>query len=245
VRRAAVLPILLLVAAAASAAAVFAIHRIEKPGSPIGVPQVTPYFSPDANEVLDEAQVRFQLRERGTVTVTVLDEDGNEVRTLLDGRRVRGRQELTWDGTDEDGDQRTFGTFHVIIDLHGERSYEVRSPIEIDLTPPTAERARIDISRAETAGTVRVLVEGHRGGVERYLELDGKRLRTLRARRSIEAQRENSWKEFFLSAQLPENTTQEQARRIVLVLVDRAGNRLEKQLTVTTDELEPPRRAKR
>jgi hypothetical protein len=128
----------LLAAAALSLAAVFAVHRIEATGGPVGQPSVTsPYFSPNGDGIQDTTKVAFTTHDRERATVGIVDQRGHLVRELMHRRRVDGRTEPTWNGRDEHGDRVPDGRYVVRITLDGSsRVFEPITPIVVDTTPP-------------------------------------------------------------------------------------------------------------
>jgi hypothetical protein len=143
VTRRLVAPLLLLAAAALSLAAVFAVHRIEARGGPVGEPSVTtPFISPNGDGVQDTAEIALTTRERERITIDILDRDEHVARRLRDRVRVDGRYRARWDGRDDAGDLVDDGTYVVRIRRDGDgRSYEPVAPIIVDTTKP---RGRID-----------------------------------------------------------------------------------------------------
>ena len=66
----------------------------------------------------EAAKLSFTLERAQPLTATVVDEDEEPVRTLLDGAlRAGGRETLTWDGTDDDGEVVPDGDYRLRVDL--------------------------------------------------------------------------------------------------------------------------------
>ena len=98
-----------------------------------------PLFSPNSDGRLDRGRASFRLKRADTVTVTVLDADGNDVRTLVDARRVkrRGRVRVAWDGRTDAGDRAPDGTYRLRLGLRREgRTLDLPREIKLDTTPP-------------------------------------------------------------------------------------------------------------
>ena len=67
--------------------------------SPIYATDVTGPFSPVCGCATDKAEIGFKLRKADTVTVKILDSDGNVVATVAAGlREPAGRSTFHWDG---------------------------------------------------------------------------------------------------------------------------------------------------
>jgi hypothetical protein len=167
-------PLLLLAAAAVSLAAVFAVHRIEATGGPVGQPSVTrPFFSPNGDGVQDTTEVAFTTHDSEHVTVRIVDHDGHLVRELMHRRHVDGRATPGWNGHDENGDI-VDGTYVVRITLDGSsRVFEPVTPIVVDTTPPVARLDRGTLVDGQLRGlallpdhcTIVVRVDGQRDPV--------------------------------------------------------------------------------
>jgi hypothetical protein len=66
----------------------------------------------------EEASLSFTLDRAQPITATMVDEDGEPVRTLLDGAlRGSGRETLTWDGRDDAGRVVPDGDYRLRVDL--------------------------------------------------------------------------------------------------------------------------------
>ena len=66
-----------------------------------------PVVSPNGDGRLDRQRVTFRLKRADTVDVAIVDEQGDEVRELVSGRRLEAYRQLlpslAWDGLDDDG----------------------------------------------------------------------------------------------------------------------------------------------
>lgn len=174
-------------------AAAFAVTQgLKLDKSPIFRTDVDKRVSPAAGT---EAKIAFRLRESDTVTVSVVDDDGEVVRTLLPRRRVpSGRVVVTWDGRDDAGRPLTEGEYRPRIRLADERTTTtLPNDIELDTTAPSfefgevqprvispdgdgrAEGIRVRFSSGEpvrallfVAGKRRVLTQARESGVIRW-----------------------------------------------------------------------------
>jgi hypothetical protein len=190
-------------------AAAFAVTQgLKLDKSPITDTHIDKRVSPAAGT---EARIAFRLRESDAVTVSVVDNDDNVVRTLLPRQRVRPRRfALSWDGRDDAGRALPEGVYRPRIRLADERTTtELPNDIELDTTPPSfefgevrprvispdgdgrAERISVRFSSGEhvrallfVAGKRRVLTQARESGVIRW----SARLRPGRYRLALAAQ---------------------------------------------------------
>ena len=122
----------------ATAAAFAVTERLKLERSPITGTRVYRLFSPVCECLRDAATISFVLRQRGEITVDVLDSEGDVVRTLVRDRdEPRGRVTYSWDGRDEAGRIVEEGRYRprVRIREHG-RTIVLPNPIRVDTTPP-------------------------------------------------------------------------------------------------------------
>ena len=120
-------------------AAAFAVTQgLKLERSPIFATAVDKLVSPAAGT---EARIGFTLRETDAITVTVVDGDGEVVRTLFPRRRVSPRRfALPWDGRDNAGRPLPEGDYRPRIRLADERNtITLPNRIELDTTPPSIE----------------------------------------------------------------------------------------------------------
>jgi hypothetical protein len=138
--------ILIVLALLGATAAAFAVtERLKLERSPITGTRVDRLFSPVCECQRDVAVISFVLRERSTVTVDLLDADGESVRTLVRDRdEPRGRVSYVWDGRDDS--DRVVGEARyrprVQIEEHG-RTIVLPNPIRVDTTPPRIRFRRV------------------------------------------------------------------------------------------------------
>jgi hypothetical protein len=130
---------LLVICLLGGTAAAFAVTQgLKLDKSPIYGTDVGKRVSPAAGT---EARIAFRLRESDAVTVSVVDEDGEVVRTLLPQERFRPRRfSLSWDGRDDAGRALPEGEYRPRIRLADERTTTtLPNDIELDTTPPSFE----------------------------------------------------------------------------------------------------------
>ena len=190
-------------------AAAFAVTQgLKLDKSPIFDTTVDKRVSPAAGT---EAEIAFRLRESDAITVSIVDGEGEVVRTLMPRQRVRaGRFRLAWDGRDDVGRALPEGEYRPRIRLADERTTTtLPNDIELDTTPPLfefgeirprvispdgdgrAEGIRVRFSSGErvrallfVAGRRRVLTQAQDAGVIRW----SARLRPGRYRLQLAAQ---------------------------------------------------------
>lgn len=113
-------------------------ERLKLERSPITGTKVDRVFSPVCECARDTAEISFVLRKPASVTVELLDGDGERVRRLVrDREEPRGRVAYVWDGRSdaerivEDGVYRP----RVLLEEHG-RTIVLPNPIRIDTKAP-------------------------------------------------------------------------------------------------------------
>lgn len=180
----------LLLAAAASFAVT---ERLKLERSPITATKVDKVFSPVCECVRDVAVVSFVLRHRETVTVDLLDAQGNSVRTLVrKSPEPRGRVSYTWDGLNDAGALVPDGLYRprVHLERHG-RTIVLPNRIRVDTRAPVIRIARVfprvfspdgDGRNDRVSVTYRIdeparammLVDGRRRVFDRFRKTSGK-----------------------------------------------------------------------
>jgi hypothetical protein len=209
--------IVVIVLLVATAAAFAVAQRRKLDDIPLTGPRLDRAFSPGCRCPRPTAELSFRLTRRETIDVTVLDDAGDQVRTLASGLpRRRGNVSLRWDGRDDAGAIVPEGEYRVRVHLRGaDRTIDVHHEVVVDVTPP---RARIVSARPRRLrfGRGRVLVQyGLSERARPVLLLDGRRV--ARGRRS-----ERGWLEWWGGIDgrdVPRGTY-----RLTLVGRDDAGN---------------------
>lgn len=109
-------------------------------------------FSPNGDGRRDSVRIGFMLQEADHVTLTIVDHDGDPVKTLVDDRHVGAHKRLwgvPWDGTDEAGRPVPDGRYKIRITLRDQgRSILYTTSIVKDTTPPRPRIGSIGPSRA-------------------------------------------------------------------------------------------------
>jgi FlgD Ig-like domain len=114
-------------------------------------------MSPNGDGFKDRTRVGFDLSEPATVTFVIVDQDGNEVRTLVDDRELAGdtKHRFTWDGRDDDGNEVPDGTYRMRLIRRDEgRVIDSYKKLRVDTVAP---RPRI------TRATPNVIAPGESG----------------------------------------------------------------------------------
>jgi len=150
VRLTSVVTLVLLVA---TATAFVHTQRQKLEPSPLAVLRVDETFAPLCNCPTKAATIEFELRRRSRITLAVVDERGDVVRTLIDDRRPEGvRVTSRWDGRDASGDVVPDGVYQPRLRVAVEqRTFLLTNRIQVDTKPPQATLVRVapDVLREE------------------------------------------------------------------------------------------------
>jgi hypothetical protein len=123
----------------ATFAAFFAAQRIKGEAAVAKVRSLERVFSPNGDGTRDVAEFQVRLRERGRISVDVVDEDGDAVRRLADDASVTPPSPLPlrWDGRTDDGTRVPDGRYRVRVTLRQEgRSVIPPRATVVDTRPP-------------------------------------------------------------------------------------------------------------
>jgi hypothetical protein len=115
-------------------AAAFAVtERLKLVPSPIVAPKLTKAFSPVCDCPTDEARIRFGLRDPDRLTVTIIDEDNDPIKTIADAEALpAGPVEFVWDGRGAPE-----GVYRARVHLDDERrTIVIPNEMTLDTTPP-------------------------------------------------------------------------------------------------------------
>ena len=96
-------------------------------------------FSPNADAKRDRTQVGFDLSEPASVSFSIMDSEGNEVRRLVDDRALAGdeKHRFEWDGRDDAGNTVRDGVYRMRVVRRDEgRIVDSFKSIRVDRTPP-------------------------------------------------------------------------------------------------------------
>lgn len=96
-------------------------------------------LSPNGDGFKDRTTVGFDLSEPATVSFTIVDQDGNEVRTLVDERRLAGdtKHRFQWNVRDDDGNVVPDGTYRMRVVRRDEgRVIDSYKKLRVDTVAP-------------------------------------------------------------------------------------------------------------
>ncbi len=133
------LPTLLVLALLGATAAAFALTEGKKlQKTPIYRTSVGKLFSPVCECPKDHVRIRFFLRRSDRLTVTIRDDGGGTVDTLVERKRYRrGLVDLTWNGVQPSGIAVISGTYKPAVHMAREhRTIVLPNPIEVDTRAP-------------------------------------------------------------------------------------------------------------
>jgi hypothetical protein len=131
--------LVLVLALLAGTAVAFAVsERLKLEKSPITATRVAKVFSPVCDCPQSRATIAFRLRRVDRIRLSLIDDEGNEVRRLIDGRRFgKGKKHFTWNGRDDAGELVPEGRYRPKVELLGAgRTIVMPNPIEVDRTRP-------------------------------------------------------------------------------------------------------------
>jgi FlgD Ig-like domain len=131
--------VLVLVLLAATAAAFVVTEDLKLEPDPLALPRVDRTFSPVCRCEQQTARIAFRLRRADSLTLTIADENGRVVRTLLKDAQFRpGNHQFGWDGRDETGRFVPAGSYRpqVALEKLG-RQIEFSKQIVVDTTRPS------------------------------------------------------------------------------------------------------------
>ena len=134
------------------------------------------HFSPNGDGFRDEAVVGFDLSEPATVTFAITDGEGNEVRRLVEDRRLAGdtKHRFPWDGNDDEGRPAPDGTYRMRVVRRDEsRVIDSVKAVTVDRTPPALRlsSARPSVIAAGEPGSlpsVRIRYRGPRNAAPEF-----------------------------------------------------------------------------
>jgi N,N-dimethylformamidase beta subunit-like protein/flagellar hook capping protein FlgD len=96
-------------------------------------------FSPNADGVRDRTEVGFDLSEPASVSFSIMDSEGNEVRRVVDDRPLAGdvKHRFGWNGRNDAGEQVPDGIYRMRVVRRDEgRIVDSFKRIRVDRRPP-------------------------------------------------------------------------------------------------------------
>ncbi len=148
---------LLVVVLLGGTAAAFAVTQgLKIEPSPILAPRIAKVFSPTCDCPTRVAVIQFKLRKPDRVRLEIVDGNGNVVRTLVAGERLRrGKVSYTWNGRDDAGSFVAQGDYkprvhltdqHRTIDLPNDMRVDTTAPRVLSLSAPGKRALPLTIS---------------------------------------------------------------------------------------------------
>jgi hypothetical protein len=101
-------------------------------------------ISPNGDGVRDSTKVGFDLSEPAEVSFSIIDGEGNELRRIVDDRRLAGdtKHRFTWDGRDDDGNVVPDGSYRMrVVRRKQGRVLDSIKKVRVDTVPPKANLA--------------------------------------------------------------------------------------------------------
>ncbi len=123
----------------ATFAAFFVVQRVKREPSDLREVRATRLFSPNDDGVKDRARASFALDRPDTVSVRVIDEDLEPVRTLVRNRPLAAGERLRvrWNGRTDDGRVAPDGVYRYRVNLQDQgRAVLLPRIVTLDTKPP-------------------------------------------------------------------------------------------------------------
>ncbi|HEU0304495.1 MAG TPA: hypothetical protein VFR32_07940 [Gaiellaceae bacterium] len=133
-------PLLVALALLVGSAVAFGVaERLKVEKSPVSGTFVDKTFSPACKCPQRRARISFRLRRQDRLHLSLLDDEGREIRTLVDGERTaRGPHLYFWDGRDDEGRLVPEARYRPKVELgRADRTIVLPNPIRVDVTRPT------------------------------------------------------------------------------------------------------------
>jgi hypothetical protein len=154
------------------------------------------YVSPNGDGVRDSTEVGFDLSEPASVTFSIVDSEGNEVRRIVDGERKAGdtKHRFRWHGRDDDGVRVPDGVYRMRVVRRDEsRVINSTKKLTVDTEPPrltlvSARPSLIAVNAPGQSAEVRLRYRGpsNEAPVFRVWRTDGGEPRIVRRFRGNE-----------------------------------------------------------
>ena len=124
---------------AATFSGFFVAQRLKSAPQVATVHKLTRHFSPNGDGRRDVSRIEVRVRENDDVTITIVDEAGNEVKRLADAVPAIARRSVTvaWDGRTDEGGRAPEGRYRVRVSLRrGGRAVTIGPRLQLDTTAP-------------------------------------------------------------------------------------------------------------
>src|SRR3954471_11758952 len=144
----------------ATVGAFFVIQRLKR-ATPVATKiHLQRYVSPNGDGRLDRAVVQFKLpKADDSVTVSITDANGDEVRRLADRRLRKGRHRFHWNGRDGSAAIVPDGFYYLRVVLNGEgRGSFSRNGVQVVTKAPKAKLLSVEPSRIAPGGRQAVTI---------------------------------------------------------------------------------------
>jgi FlgD Ig-like domain len=157
--------------AVATIAAFFVTQQLKsEPALVLRFAALPAYISPNGDGVRDDTEIGFDLSEPASVTFSIVDSEGNEVRRIVDGERKAGdtKHRFRWDGSSEDGTQVPDGTYRLRIVRRDESrviSSEKKITVDTESPQPILLSARPSVIAVNAPGQTADVKLRYRGPV--------------------------------------------------------------------------------
>jgi hypothetical protein len=196
-------------------------QRLKLERSPVGTARFDRWLSPKCDCPRRTARLSFQLRERERIDATMVDGDGNLVKTLLArSEQGPGPVRTEWDGRNEAGRIVPDGDYRVRVRLRDERrTIVIPVEVHVDTVAPQARLLGVSSTALEPGETIELRYATNEFGralllVDDEIAARGPKLRP--GRKTI------PWTGQVRGALLPPGVYS-----VSLILEDSAGNRSE------------------
>ena len=188
----------------ATLAAFFVTQRLKDADPPVKRIATQLVVSPNGDGRKDTAQIAFTLPKGDRTTVALVTAAGDEVRGLVDDRRLgRGRHRFEWDGRDDLGRVAPDGLYYVRVALRRQgRVATTKRAITVETTPP---RPQLESVERLANGSVRLRYRGPTSPPARFTvyRTDGGRTREVARFLGVRGENEYVWDGFVGLKRLP------------------------------------------
>jgi hypothetical protein len=140
--------------------AFFVAQRLKRAKPAIRHVTMPHFVSPNGDGRKDTARIGFRLPKTDHVTVSIVDAGGDEIRRLLDDKRlIAGRHHFIWNGRDSSASVPPDGSYYLRVTLRDQgRATTAPRAIHLTTTPPKPRLIRVVPSRIPARGTRQVKV---------------------------------------------------------------------------------------
>jgi flagellar hook assembly protein FlgD len=139
------LTVLTLAIVAFSTVAFVRTQMLKQDEAPIAGIRVDGRLTPGCDCPRENAKLSFTLERAQPITATIVGEDDEPVRTLLDGAlRASGRETLSWDGTNDQGRVVPDGDYRLRVELAApDRTITIPTDVQVESSTDAAGRTTL------------------------------------------------------------------------------------------------------